>query len=60
MREDLDRLISHLALLVTVPQTSQAQADSQPELGILIEAAKRINDPLFTDLLIEIIQARKR
>ena len=59
MREDLNRLISHLALLVAVPQTSQTEAESQSELDILIEAAKRINDPLFTDLLIEIIQARK-
>ena len=56
--DELDRLISHLSLLVAVPR--KTDQDPQPESDILIEAAKRINDPVFTDLLIQIIQERKR
>ena len=55
--DELDRLISHLSLLVTVPR--KTAEDPQPESDILIEAAKRINDPIFTDLVIQIIQERK-
>jgi len=54
--EDLDRLISHLSLLVPVPNKSENE--NQPKADILIEAAKRIEDPIFTDLLIKIIQAK--
>lgn len=57
IREDLDRLISHLSLLVAVPR--RADEDPQPESDILIEAVTRIDDPVFTDLLIQIIQERK-
>ncbi len=57
IRDELDRLISHLSLLVNVPQ--KTAEDPQPESDILIEAAKRINDPIFTDLVIQIIQERK-
>lgn len=54
--EDLDRLISHLSLLIPLPDKSLEA--SQPKSDILIEAAKRIKDPIFTDLLIKIIQEK--
>ena len=57
MRDELDRLISHLSLLVALPR--RTATDPQPESDILIEAAKRIDDPIFTDLLIQIIQERE-
>ena len=56
--DELDRLISHLSLLVAVPR--KTAEDPQPESDILIEAAKRIDDPVFTDLLIQIIRDRER
>jgi|GEM_PF-1581798 len=56
--DELDRLISHLSLLVAVPR--KTIEDPQPESDILIEAAKRIEDPVFTDLVIQIIQERKK
>ncbi len=56
IRDELDRLISHLSLLVAVPR--KTAEDPQPESDILIEAAKRIDDPIFTDLVIQIIQER--
>lgn len=56
--DELDRLISHLSLLVAVPR--KTSEDPQPESEILIEAAKRINDPVFTNLLIQIIQERQK
>jgi hypothetical protein len=58
IRDELDRLISHLSLLVAIPH--KTAEDPQPESDILIEAAKRLNDPVFTDLLIQIIQERKK
>jgi hypothetical protein len=57
IKDELDRLISHLSLLVAIPRKTLAHP--QPESEILIEAAKRIDDPAFTDLLLEIIQERK-
>ena len=57
MRDELDRLISHLSLLVAVPQ--KTAEDPQPASGILIEAARRIDDPVFTDLVIQMIQERE-
>ena len=57
MRDELDRLFSHLSLLVTVPR--KTPEDPQPESGILIEAAKRIDDPVFTDLVIQMIRERQ-
>ena len=56
--DELDRLISHLSLLVAVPR--KTLEDPQPESDILIEAAKRIDDPVFTDLLIQIIQDKQK
>ncbi|MEL6928175.1 MAG: hypothetical protein AAFO95_06050 [Cyanobacteria bacterium J06600_6] len=55
--EELDRLIAHLSLLVSVPQ--KTAEDPQPESAILIEAAKRIDDPVFTNLIIQLIQERQ-
>ena len=56
IKDELDRLISHLSLLVAIPH--KTAEDPQPESQILIEAAKRIDDPAFTDLLIQIIRER--
>lgn len=56
IKDELDRLISHLSLLVALPH--KTAEDPRPESQILIEAAKRIDDPAFTDLLIQIIQER--
>ena len=58
IRDELDRFISHLYLLVAIPR--KTVEDPQPESDILIEAAKRIDDPVFTDLLVQIIQERKK
>ena len=58
IKDELDRLVSHLSFLVAVPHKNAE--DPQPETEILIEAAKRIDDPVFTNLLIQIIQERKR
>ena len=54
--DEIDCLISHLSLLVAIP--GRTSEDSHPESDILIEAAKRIDDPIFTDLLIQIIQQK--
>ena len=54
--DEIDRLVSHLSLLVAIPR--KTSEDPHPESDILIEAAKRIDDPIFTDLLIQIIQQR--
>ena len=54
--DELDRLVSHLSLLVAIPR--KTLEDPHPESDILIEAAKRIDDPIFTDLLIQIIQQK--
>jgi len=54
--DELDLLIDHLSLLVAVPH--QTSENPHFESDLLIEAAKRIDDPLFTELLIQIIQRR--
>ena len=56
--DELDRLISHLSLLVSVPR--KTAEDPQPESDILIEAAKRIDDPIFTDMVIQLVRERQR
>ncbi|GAB4526021.1 MAG: hypothetical protein Tsb0014_05940 [Pleurocapsa sp.] len=56
IREDLHQLLSHLALLVPISQaTSNKQKAS---LEILVEAAQRLDDDLFTELLVQIIQEK--
>jgi hypothetical protein len=57
IRDELDRLISHLSLLVSIPH--KTAEDPQPESAILIEAARRIDDPIFTELVIQLIQERQ-
>lgn len=57
IRDELDRLISHLSLLVSMPR--KTAEDPQPESAILIEAAERINDPVFTNLVIQLLQERQ-
>jgi hypothetical protein len=57
IRDELDRLISHLSLLVALPR--KTAEDPQPESDILIEAARRIDDPVFTELVIQVIQERQ-
>lgn len=54
--DELDHLISHLSLLVAIPH--KTSDDPYLESDLLIEAAKRIDDPIFSNLLIEIIQKR--
>ncbi|BAZ43200.1 hypothetical protein NIES4102_01990 [Chondrocystis sp. NIES-4102] len=58
INEELERLISHLYLLVAIPR--QTPEFPQPESDILIEAAQRLNDPVFSDLLIQLIRERKK
>jgi hypothetical protein len=57
IRDELDRLISHLSLLVSIPRKTTEYP--QPESDILIEAARRIDDPVFTELVIQLIQERQ-
>lgn len=57
MRDELDRLIAHLSLLVAIPR--KTAEDPQPESDILIEAARRIDDPVFTELVVQIIRERQ-
>lgn len=57
IRDELDRLISHLSLLVSIPH--KTAEDPQPESAILIEAARRIDDPVFTELVIQLIRERQ-
>ena len=57
IRDELDRLISHLSLLVSIPR--KTAEDPQPKSAILIEAARRIDDPVFTELVIQLIQERQ-
>ena len=57
MRDELDRLIAHISLLVAVPR--KTAEDPQPESAILIEAAKRIDDPIFTDMVVQLVRERK-
>ncbi|WP_036478166.1 hypothetical protein [Myxosarcina sp. GI1] len=54
IRDDLDCLVSHLALLM--PQTATA-GDANSEL--LLEAARRLNDDIFKELLTQVIEERK-
>lgn len=57
MRDELDRLIAHVSLLVAMPR--KTAEDPQPESDILIEAARRIDDPIFTDMVVQIVRERK-
>ena len=56
--DDLDRLISHLSLLVNIPPETDQEVNLESE--VLLEAAKRIDDPIFTDLLTRIIEEKQK
>jgi hypothetical protein len=55
IRDDLQQLVDHLSLFVPPTSTS----DRATNIEILLEAAHRLNDEVFTELLVEIIQSRK-
>ena len=57
VREELERLITHLALLVALPQNTANDYESKSD--ILLEAASRIDDDVFTELLVQIIENKK-
>jgi hypothetical protein len=57
VREELERLISHLALLVALPQNTANDYESKSD--ILLEAASRIDDDVFAELLVQIIENKK-
>ena len=57
VREELERLITHLALLVALPQNTANDYESKSD--ILLEAASRIDDDVFTELLVQIIENQK-
>ncbi|MGF1541736.1 MAG: hypothetical protein ACFCU5_15025 [Pleurocapsa sp.] len=59
IRDDLQQLIDHLSLFV--PQA--APTDNNRVVNntdILLEAAHRLNDEIFTELLVQIIQTRRK
>ena len=53
IRDDLKQLVNHLALLLPLPPVADNNLDNAE---ILIEAANRLNDEVFTELLVEIIR----
>jgi hypothetical protein len=55
--EELERLITHLSVLVTLPQNMANDYPSKSD--ILLEAASRIDDDVFTELLVQIIENKK-
>ncbi len=58
IRDDLDCLVSHLALLM--PPSSKAATQSEVNSELLIEAARRLNDDNFKELLRQVIEERKQ
>ncbi len=57
IREELERLITHLGLLVASPQNTANDYPSKSD--ILLEAVSRIEDDVFTELLVQIIENKK-
>ena len=57
IREDLHQLVNHLSLLIPVPKSKSDRNLTSAEM--LIEAVQRLDDEIFTDLLIQIIQEKK-
>ncbi len=55
IREELEQLINHIALLV--PNRSTTQSQSQSEL--LLDAVSRLGDEAFAELLIELMEEVK-
>jgi hypothetical protein len=58
VREELERLITHLGLLVASPQNTTNDYPSKSD--ILLEAVSRIEDDVFTELLVQIIENKKK
>jgi len=58
IREELERLITHLSLLVASPQNTANDYPSKSD--ILLEAISRIEDDVFTELLVQIIENKKK
>jgi hypothetical protein len=56
IRDDLQQLVDHLCLFV--PPTSTSDRNTNTE--ILLEAAHRLDDEVFTELLVQIIQIRRK
>lgn len=54
IREELEQLILHLALLVPVAGANTHSLDSSSDL--LLEALNRIEDDAFTQLLLQVLQ----
>ena len=55
IREELEQLISHIALLVPNRSTTQ----SQSQLDLLLDAVSRLGDEKFAELLIELMEEVK-
>ncbi len=53
IRDDLKQLVNHLSLLLPLSAATENNSDNA---DILIEAAHRLNDEVFTELLVQIIQ----
>ncbi len=57
IRDDLQQLIDHLSLFVPL---SVSTDDHTANTEILLEAAQRLDDEVFTKLLLQIIQNRRK
>lgn len=55
--DDLTQLVSYLNLLVPVSNNTADNTPTNNEL--MLEAAQRLDDPLFSELLVQIIQRRE-
>lgn len=55
IREELEQLISHIALLVPTRSTTQSQSQSE----LLLDAVSRLGDEAFAELLIELMEEVK-
>lgn len=56
IRDDLDRLVSHLALLI--PRSRHRVTEKGMNAELLLEAARRLDDEIFTELLVQIISEK--
>ena len=57
IRRDLQRLITHIALLL--PASAQDKINNDLPTDLLEEAAKRLGDEAFTDLLLQLLNHSK-
>ncbi|MGV2827589.1 hypothetical protein [Myxosarcina sp. GI1(2024)] len=56
IRDDLDCLVTHLALLM--PRSRHRATEQGMNAELLLEAARRLDDEIFRDLLRQIIQEK--